>query len=67
MSFSRLILAAISFSALGLAAAGCGADNCTGWTYGGCCGLGNKAQFIRTCTNPDGTQRTETYCSSTCS
>jgi hypothetical protein len=64
----RVLLGALALFALSAAAAGCGADKdpCTGWTYGGCCGLGGRAQFIRTCINPDGTERTETQCSGTC-
>lgn len=64
----RILLAVMATLSLAAAAAGCGADNdpCTAWTYGGCCGLGGKAQFIRTCIKPDGTERTETKCSGAC-
>lgn len=60
------ILGAMIVLALSVLLEGCGAGNCSEWQYGGCCGLGNKAQFIRTCINPDGTERTETRCTGTC-
>jgi hypothetical protein len=64
----RVVLFALTLLSLAAIAGGCGADNdpCTGWTYGGCCGAGNQAQFVRTCINPDGSERTERRCSGTC-
>jgi hypothetical protein len=62
-AMALLTLAAIAHGGI----AGCGADNdpCGPWTYGGCCS-GNQAQFIRTCINPNGSERTERRCSGTC-
>lgn len=49
-----------------LGASGCGSDACGAWSYAGCCGAGNEAQFIRTCTNPDGSEYVQRRCSGTC-
>ena len=51
---------------LGMSTSGCGSDACGAWSYAGCCGAGNQAQFVRTCMNPDGSESVQHRCSGTC-